>query len=54
MNQIDSMERLVNEFSKLPSVGKKTAQRYAYFLLTMTETEVKDFADAMVAAPRQK
>ena len=50
MNQIDSMERLVNAFSKLPSVGKKTAQRYAYFLLTMNEAEVKDFADAMVTA----
>ena len=50
MNQIDSMERLVNEFSKLPSVGKKTAQRYAYFLLTMSEAEVRDFADAMVVA----
>lgn len=50
MNQIDSMERLVNAFSHLPSVGKKTAQRYAYFLLTMSESEVKDFADAMVTA----
>ena len=50
MNEIDSMERLVNEFSKLPSVGKKTAQRYAYFLLTMNESEVKDFADAMINA----
>ena len=50
MNQIDSMERLVNEFSKLPSVGKKTAQRFAYHLLTMTVADVKDFADAMVCA----
>ena len=50
MNQIDSMERLVNEFSKLPSVGKKTAQRYAYFILTRSESEVKDFADALVVA----
>ena len=50
MNQIDSMERLVNEFSKLPSVGKKTAQRYAYFLLTMNEAEVKEFADSMIEA----
>ena len=50
MNQIDSMERLVNEFSKLPSVGKKTAQRYAYYLLTMSDSEVKDFADAMIVA----
>ena len=50
MNQIDSMERLVNEFSKLPSVGKKTAQRYAYFLLTMSEAEVREFADSMITA----
>lgn len=50
MNQIDSMERLVNEFSKLPSVGRKTAQRYAYFLLTMSEDEVKEFASSMVEA----
>ena len=50
MNQIDSMERLVNEFSKLPSVGKKTAQRYAYFLLTMSDAEVREFADSMVTA----
>ena len=48
--QIDSFERLINEFSRLPAVGKKTAQRYAYFLLTMTDDEVKNFADAMVIA----
>lgn len=48
--QIDSFERLINEFSRLPAVGKKTAQRYAYFLLTMTDDEVKNFADAMVTA----
>ncbi len=53
MNQIDSMERLVNEFSKLPSVGKKTAQRYAYFLLTMSGEDVRNFAEAMVTAKEQ-
>ena len=50
MEQMDSFERLVNEFGHLPGVGKKTAQRYAYFLLTMNEADVKDFADAMVTA----
>ena len=28
--KIDSLDRLTNEFSKLPGVGKKTAGRYAY------------------------
>ena len=53
MNQIDSMERLVNEFSKLPGVGKKTAQRYAYYLLTMEESDVASFAEAMVEAKKK-
>ena len=53
MNQIDSMERLVNEFSRLPSVGKKTAQRYAYYLLTMSEADVNSFADAMIDAKKK-
>ncbi len=52
-NQIDSMERLVNEFSRLPGVGKKTAQRYAYFLLTLDETEVKSFAESMLDAKQK-
>lgn len=50
MNQIDSMDKLVNEFSKLPGVGKKTAQRYAYYLLTLKDEEVKNFASSMVEA----
>ena len=27
---IEPIGRLINEFSRLPGVGKKTAQRYAY------------------------
>ena len=48
--EFNTMERLVNEFSKLPGVGKKTAQRYAYYLLTLNEADVRDFADAMITA----
>lgn len=50
MNNISSFERLVNEFSRLPSVGKKSAQRYAYFLLTMSDEEVQEFAGSMLEA----
>ena len=49
---IDSFDRLVGEFSRLPSVGKKTAQRYAYFLLTMMDADVQNFADAILQAKR--
>lgn len=35
---------------KIPSVGRKTAQRMAFFVLNMTEKDAKDFADAIVDA----
>lgn len=50
MNQIESLEKLINFFSSLPSVGTKTAQRYAYFILNKDARYVQKFADAMVRA----
>ena len=49
-NVIESMERLVNEFTKLPSVGRKTAQRYAYSVINKTLEEVKELAQAIIDA----
>ena len=40
--------RLINEFSKLPGVGKKSAQRYAYKVISMTESEAQEFAAAIL------
>ena len=45
---IEPIGKLINEFSKLPGVGKKTAQRYAYKIIGMTDAEAKTFADAIV------
>ncbi len=50
---IESIGKLVNEFSKLPGVGKKTAQRYAYKVIDMTESEARDFADAILGVKRK-
>jgi len=47
---IEPMERLVNEFSKLPGVGKKTAQRYAYSVINSPIEAVNDLAKAIVEA----
>ena len=49
-NVIEPMERLVNEFSKLPGVGKKTAQRYAYAVINSSLEEVTDLANAIIKA----
>ena len=48
MNNIESIEKLTNSFSKLPTVGIKTAQRYSYAILTMPESEVREFAENLI------
>ena len=49
-NIIESMERLVNELSKLPSCGKKTAQRYAYYLIKADQQVVDNLQTAITEA----
>ncbi|MBQ3115682.1 MAG: recombination protein RecR [Clostridia bacterium] len=45
---IEPIGRLINEFSKLPGVGAKTAQRFAYKVVNMSKDEAKNFADAII------
>ena len=45
---IEPIGRLINEFSKLPGVGAKTAQRFAYKIVNMSEDEAKAFANAII------
>ncbi len=50
---IEPIGRLINEFSKLPGVGKKTAQRYAYKIIDMSESDARAFAEAIVGVKRK-
>jgi len=43
---------LIEEFSKLPGIGRKTAQRLAFHVLNMTNEEALAFATAIVNAKR--
>jgi recombination protein RecR len=43
-----SIEELVNEFAKLPGVGKKTAFRYALHFLNSTKEENARFSKALI------
>ena len=52
MSTIDSMERLIYSFSKLPGVGQKTAQRFAYKIVNMNDAEAQAFADAIISVKR--
>ena len=50
---IEPIGRLINEFTKLPGVGKKTAQRYAYKIINMSAEEAAEFANAITDAKRK-
>lgn len=52
MKQPISIVKLINKFSSLPGVGLKTAQRFAYSVIDMTEAEVNDFCDALLDVKR--
>ena len=47
---IEPIGRLINEFSKLPGVGAKTAQRFAYKIINMKPEEAEAFASAIINA----
>lgn len=44
----ESLERLIQEFSKLPGIGRKTAQRLAFNVLRYTPQETENLAAAIV------
>lgn len=48
MRQPECIERLINELSKLPGVGKKTAQRYAYGIIEWDKQAASDLASAII------
>jgi recombination protein RecR len=43
----ESVNRLVEEFAKLPGIGKKSAERLAYHVLRIHQTEAAALADAI-------
>lgn len=45
-----SIAALIEHFQKFPSVGPKSAQRMAFYLLRMPESEIQKFAQAMIDA----
>ncbi len=44
------LNELINQFSRLPGIGKKTAQRLAYSILEKPPEHARQFADALINA----
>ena len=47
MEKLKALERVEESFNKLPSVGKKSAERMAYSLLDMDEETLEEFSNAI-------
>lgn len=45
-----SLENLIDKFASLPGIGRKSAQRLAFHILSLPESEALSFADAVVDA----
>ncbi len=47
------VENLIEQFQKLPGIGRKTAQRLAFFVLSLPEAEAEGFANAIIEAKKK-
>ena len=48
IDMVDSLEKLIEQFSKFPGIGKKTAQRMAFFVLKERKEEAETLAQAIL------
>jgi len=52
MDFAEPVNRLIEQFKKLPGVGAKSAQRLAFFVLKMDNTEASGLAEAILEVKR--
>ena len=52
-NSIVPLNELISQFERLPGIGKKTAQRLAYSILSQPPERAQRFADALVNARKK-
>lgn len=53
MSKLKALERLIEALAKLPSIGKKSAERMAFAMLEMDDEELKEFADSVIQLKAQ-
>ncbi len=50
---IPPLARLAENFERIPGVGRKSAQRMAFYVLGLSEDAAKDFADSILEAKQR-
>ena len=53
MAEVEAISRLVNQLSRLPGIGRKTAQRLAYHIIGLPEEQVRELAVAIFNGKKQ-
>ena len=53
MAEIEAIARLVNQLSRLPGVGRKTAKRLAYHIIALPADQVRELAAAIFNGKKQ-
>jgi recombination protein RecR len=48
----DALQDMINQIKKLPGIGARTAQRLAFFILSMENSDVEAFASSLVKAKK--
>ena len=48
----EPITRLIEKFASLPGIGRKSAQRLAFYVIGMEEKDVNDLTDAIISAKR--
>lgn len=48
-----ALQNLADQFARLPGIGSKTAQRLAFHVLSLPDSEAEDFAEAILEAKKQ-
>jgi len=47
---VAALQKLIEQFQKMPSVGAKSAQRMAFYVLGLTEDEAREFSKSIIEA----
>jgi len=47
-----ALQELADQFARLPGIGGKTAQRLAFYVLSLPQEDAQSFADAIIAAKK--
>ena len=53
MADVEAIAKLVNQLSKLPGIGRKTAQRLAYHIISLPEDQVRELAVSIFNGKKQ-